>query len=329
MSVKRIAYHSVKIANNKLGGAFATRSTRSRHGQEFIDFCRQDKQPITDIKQITPALLKAWIENLKLSGCSVATQNNKVASVRSLAKARDADLKATGIDDSQALGLEQRSRIGKKSPITDELFNSAVAEALVLGEDGFAHALKLERYLGLRGLEALMSTSALKTYAKQARYIMDQGMSAIHIQDGTKGGRPRDVAVIAQFAAETFKVIVDALNYAVKHQGFLIMGKPGSGLGGARKKYHYLATKVGLIGEFSPHSLRYRYCIDKLMEMNAAGVPRNEALAFASACLGHGPSRTRFISTVYGKTVTHLLPKTTRKQNITKVIADLEKFIAS
>jgi hypothetical protein len=58
----------------------------------------------------------------------------------------------------------------------------------------------------------------------------------------------------------------------------------------------------------------------------AAGVPRSEALAFASACLGHGASRTRFVSSVYGRSVTHLLPKTTRKQNIEQVMKELTEL---
>jgi hypothetical protein len=103
-------------------------------------------------------------------------------------------------------------------------------------------------------------------------------------------------------------------------------GRFSSGLKSARAKYHRLAIKFGLTGVYSPHSLRYRYCVDKLLELNAAGVPRNEALAFASECLGHGASRTRFVSSVYGRSVTHLLPKTTRKQNIQQAMTGLSEL---
>lgn len=320
MSVKTVAFHSVSVANNQLGGAYASKAARTRHGRAFLDFCRHNGSPMTDIKHLSVDLLKTWVASLKLRGLSIGTINNYVASVRSLVNARGVNLKVAGLTDSCSIGLETRSRKGTKNPITDELFESAVAQALKLDEIGFLHALKLERYLGLRGTEALMSTEALKMYAKQARLIINQGMSPIHIEDGTKGGRSRDVAVIEKYAIETFNAIIDALNYALKNNGFLIATKSGSGLKGARGKYHRLAAKVGLTGEFSPHSLRYRYCCDKLLEMHAAGVPRNEALAFAAECLGHGPSRIKFVSAVYGKTVIHLLQKTTRKQNIRKVL---------
>jgi hypothetical protein len=132
--------------------------------------------------------------------------------------------------------------------------------------------------------------------------------------------------VIGQYAQQTFDAITKALTFAVENGGFLIAGKPGTGLKGARAMYHRLAAKFGLIGSYSPHSLRYRYCVDKLLELCAAGVPRSEALAFASACLGHGASRTRFVSSVYGRSVTHLLPKTTRKQNIEQVMKELTEL---
>jgi hypothetical protein len=327
MSIKTVAFHSVNVANMQLGGAYASKAARKRHGRAFLDFCRQNGHTITDIKHISVDLLKSWVAILKLHGLSIGTINNHVASVRVLAKARGVDIKQMGLSESQSIGVEARSRKGTKNPITDELFNAAIAKGVALNEIGFIHALKLERFLGLRGMEALMSTDALKIYAKQAKFIINHGMSPIHIADGTKGGRAREVTVIEKYATETFNAIINALNYALKNNGFLIATKSVSGLKGARGKYHRLAAKVGLTGEFSPNSLRYRYCCDKLLVMHAAGVPRNEALEFVAECLGHGPSRTRFVSAVYGKTVIHLLPKSTRKQNIRKVLNELSLLL--
>jgi Integrase len=326
MSIKSTAYHSISIANNQLGGAYSSKSARTRHGRAFLNFCHQRGTSLVDIKHTTVVLLKDWVTSLKELNLNPGTISNHVASVRSLCEQRGADLDSRGLTNTAGLGVEVRSRKGKKLPITDDVFDEAVAQAISADEIGFALALKLERYLGLRGTEALMSTAALKTYARQAHLLLQNVLSPIHVVDGTKGGRPRDVAVIAQYAQQTFEAITEALAFALKNDGFLIMGKAGSGLKGARAMYHRLAAKFGLVGAYSPHSLRYRYCVDKLLELNAAGVPRSEALAFASECLGHGASRTRFVSMVYGRSVTHLLPKTTRKQNIQQVMAELAEL---
>ena len=270
MSIKSSAYHSISVANNQLGGAYSSKSARTRHGREFLDYCHFNGRSLTDIKQTTFDLLKDWVTSLKAANLKSGTINNKVASIRALCEQRGANLACLGLTDTSGLGVEVRNRKGTKLPVTDEIFEAAV--------------------------------------------------------DGTKGGRPRDVAVIAQYARQTFEAITESLDFALKNDGFLIVSKTGSGLKGARALYHRLAAKFGLTGVYAPHSLRYRYCIDKLLELNVAGVPRNEALAFASECLGHGASRTRFVSSVYGRSVTHMLPKSTRKQNIQQVMAELSEL---
>jgi Integrase len=326
MSIKSVAYHSISVANNQLGGAYTSKSARTRHGRAFLNFCHFRGNSLVDIKHTTFELLRDWVTSLKDANLSKGTINNHVASIRALCSQRGANLESLGLTDTSGLGVDVRNRKCTKLPVTDEIFEAAIVQAIAANEIGFVHALKLERYLGLRGTEAMMSTVALKTYAKQAHILMQRHLSPIHIVDGTKGGRPRDIAVIEQYASETFQAITEALAFSLQNNGFLIVGKAGTGLKGARSKYHRLAAKFGLTGVYAPHSLRYRYCIDKLLELNAAGVPRNEALAFASECLGHGASRTRFVSMVYGRSVTHLLQKTTRKQNIQQVMAELTEL---
>ena len=323
MSIKRAAIHSLSVANNNKGGARATRKSRNASGREFISFCLQERYPLSDIGQVDAAWLTAWVAHLKSSGASTATIHNKVSCVRVLAKTRGQNLEKTGLDDSACLGLDKRCRKGTKEPISDEKYLEVLQNALAMDEVGFSHMVRLERYLGLRGLEALMSTHALTTFAKQAKVLMGRQPDEIQLFDGTKGGRPRRSAVIARYAQETFSAVLAALEFARKNDGFLLKGKPGTGLAGARRRYHRIASAVGLVGKFAPHSLRYRYCIDKLVELRDAGVPRSEALALASEWLGHSGSRGRFVSLVYGTAVTRSYPKTTRLQNIKKALAEL------
>ncbi len=326
MSIKRAAIHTVSVANNNRGGSKATRRTRTSSGREFIGFCLEQGHPMSDIGRVDAAWLAAWVTHLKGSGVGTATINNKVSSVRALAKTRGQDLEKTGLNDSAALGLVKRCPKGTKEPITDEKYLEVLQQALAIDEVGFAHMIRLERYLGLRGLEALMSTSALTIFAKQAKALMGRQPEDIHISDGTKGGRSRRSAVIEKYAQETFAAIAAALGFARNNDGFLLEGPPGTGLAGARRRYHRIATAVGLVGKFAPHSLRYRYCVDKLIELQDAGVPRNEALALASQWLGHSGSRGRFVILVYGTAVTRSYPKTTRLQNIGKALEELSRI---
>ena len=58
MSIKSSAYHSISVANNQLGGAYSSKSARTRHGREFLDYCHFNGRSLTDIKQTTFDLLK-------------------------------------------------------------------------------------------------------------------------------------------------------------------------------------------------------------------------------------------------------------------------------
>jgi integrase len=223
---------------------------------------------------------------------------------------------------AKTVGLEPRSRLGTKEPIPDDKLELAIAKAVALNELGFALALHLQRLLGLRGLESLMSVSALEKYALEASELLNNG---IRITKGTKGGRPRITDVIHARANETLKTIQKALVYMHAHGGYLIDGGK-SGLKSARSKYHRLAKEIGLVGKFAPHSLRYAFATEKIAELRDLGYNRQEAMVLIAKYLGHGPSRARYISSVYGQTIVHTLPIELRKSRLKRAITNLEKL---
>ena len=328
MSIKRAAIHSLVVANNSLGGANKTKSARFKHGLQLIEFVFMTGRPISDIRYATAEHLKAWIEFLKLSGIKLATLNNKVASVRALIGARGVDLVKAGIADSKALGLEKRIRAGNKIPITDQAFQVAIDKAMELNELGFVHVIKLERYLGLRGLESLMSTHQLKKFARDAWTMHEHSLQEIHIVDGTKGGRPRHVQPLFEYAWLTIDVISAAVAFGQSNSGYLLEGPPGTGLKGARARYHRLAAKCGLTGKCSPHALRYRYATDKYIELFGQGVPRKEAERIVLSLIGHGMNRKTLLHQVYLATVSHTVPPSTRAEDIAALAAELEAMKA-
>lgn len=305
---------------------------RLRHLKEFISYCTDNKLGLTDFKSVTKEMIMSYVQSLESPNRgrpnSKATIHNKLAGIRTALKSKGVDLKAMGIEGNADLELASRSRVGKKESVTDAVFETALAKSKDLGELGFFHCIRLERYLGLRGLEAIMSTSALAGYAREAVQMAGRPLSEVKIYDGTKGGRPRETAVIHKFAGETLSAITEALAYSSANGGYLVRGK-NLGLKAARARYHKLASSVGLIGKFAPHSLRYRYACDKLEELRDLGVPRQEALVLESKWLGHGPGRGRWVSMVYGRSVMSTYPKSTRLKSQSQALKKIMEMMDS
>lgn len=332
MSKKRKAMHAARTINKKLAGAKCTSVARQRHMNEFIEYCFANQVDVHDPSTVNQDLVIKYTQHLSApvpdgKGNSVATAQNKLAAVRALLKGQGIDLESKNINLNSAIGMDRRSRVGTKKPVSDQTFEAAVARAMELGEIGFAHAIRVERYLGLRGQEAIMSSAALMDFANEAKQIQSTNHAGIRITDGTKGGRPRETTVISKFATETLRTIHDALEYSSKNGGFLISGKV-PGLKAARARYHKIAATVGLVGEYAPHSLRYRYTCDKLEELRDLGIPRSEAMVLASKWLGHGPGRGRWVSMVYGRTVKDSFPKSTRRRSQKNALETIKALIA-
>ena len=143
--------------------------------------------------------------------------------------------------------------------------------------------------------------------------------------DGTKTSNPRHTVSISKYARESLQTIAEAMRY-LQSRPFLVEGR-SPGLKSARQKMQTLARKCGLTGVYSPHSLRYRFAVDKLTEMRDAGVPAVDAFALCARFLGHGPSRGRYVRMVYGRTVTATFPRTRRRRDFKTAAREVETLI--
>lgn len=324
MSRLQNAFHTVVVANSKLGGAKTTKVQRKNICKGFIAWAFQNNHRLISIKDTTCELVAEFVKVQLAKGISVGTVHNRLASIRRAMRALGRDPDTQGIT-AKAVGLPSRDRAGTKEPTPDEVLARALQKALEIGEPGLAIMLELERLLGHRGQEAVMCIKDLERCAIEASELTDLKIS---ISRGTKGGRYRDTQVIHARAHETLLLIRRALDYASTHGGFLIEGA-NAGLKAARLKYHRLARQVGLTGKHSPHSLRYAYAFDKILEMRDAGLNREEAMSLVAAYLGHGPSRRRYISKVYGKSVVHTVPIEKRKSRIKRAIANIDRVAAA
>lgn len=322
MSRKVQAKHSISVANLKLGGARITKVQRTQICKQFVNWCFEHKHVFNSIADTSLEMVSAYIQFLKREGISIATQHNRLASIRRAMRALGRDPDKLGIT-AKSVGLEPRNRRGTKEPVTDDFLETAIAKATDINQPGFVIVLKLQRFLGLRGLESLMSISALEQYALQAGELLDESVS---ITKGTKGGRARYTKVILKKANETLITVREALVF-MRTNGYLIEGGT-AGLKSARSKYHYLSRVVGLVGKFSPHSLRYAYAVEKIEELRDAGLNRQEALAAVAEALGHGSSRNRYVSSVYGRSVVHTVPIEKRKSRLNRAISNMDQLIS-
>ncbi len=349
MSKPQTSAQVIARAAQKQRGSRSTRANLNREGQALNQWLSAQGHPDVRPRHLTLLQVKAYLVfranpvaasegQRERPGCSVAAQANLLSKIRSLIRNDHGDPDAAGITRKQ-LGIAPRSRVGKKLPIEQNHFEQVVAEARSKGQEGLALTLELERYLGFRGLEALSSTSALLEFACDAVRLLGQSNSTaaggpglrdlcMAVVDGTKGGRIRDTFVLQRHALTTLHVIQQALDYAATHDGFLVVGKKND-LASARRHYHSQCRKLGLVGQFSPHSLRYRYAVDLLQELMERGWSRQDSLARVSLALGHGSSRQRYVRSVYcNSVVDQLPPPEKRTRTMQRQAAELRELMA-
>ncbi|WP_201796146.1 integrase domain-containing protein, partial [Escherichia coli] len=191
---------------------------------------------------------------------------------------------------NKALGVSGASRNGTRRAITPEHYQQVMEKARA--EDaGLAAALEIARLMGLRSQEAVQSSLSLKTWLK----AIERGENRLKVVFGTKGGRPRHTTVLDTGAVR--KALEKALLVADRHNGRLI-DKPDLKM--ALESWHKQVIKVGLKGEFSPHSLRYAWAQDAIRHYLAQGFSEKESLALTATDLGHGDGRGRWVKQVYG-----------------------------
>ena len=251
MSLKSEAIRSIHSANNQLGGANLSRKQRNSACRRFVEWCFKNGYPIPSLKESTFRQVQGYFLELGLQPdplqdrsdfeelffaekerkpLSIATFHNILGAIRRSMKVLKGNPDKAGIT-ADALGLTQKSRHGKKLPVTDEVFLRAIDEASAAGEVGFALCLKVERYFGHRGLEAIMSPNELKKYALDVAESIrlsatsTSGAGSIElptltVRDGTKGGRLRQTAFIEKYARESLEVIGEVMAYLTKNGNY-------------------------------------------------------------------------------------------------------------
>ncbi|KAA9000458.1 DNA-binding protein [Affinibrenneria salicis] len=273
------------------GGSHKTVNDRIHIVQRFSHHLRALNIQIQRVAQIKVRHIESYIHERLAQGIGKRTLHNEMASLRAvLQQAGRRQLAENERLTNNSLGLSGASRNGTREAITTEHYLH-VLETARMKDPGLAAVLELARVMGLRSQEAVQSAQSLKTW-KQA---VERGDTRLTVVFGTKGGRPRETVILDVGAVR--KALDNALAVEEGRNNRLI-DKPD--LKSAMNYWHGQASRIGLTGAFSPHSLRYAWAQDAIRHYLAQGLSRKEALAMVAMDLGHGDGRGRYVAQVYG-----------------------------
>lgn len=280
----------MKALAKKAGGSFKTVNDRIHITKRFSEHLRALNIQIQRVEQIRVRHIECYIEERLEQDIGLRTLQNDMAALQAvLRQAGRRQVVEHPRLTNKALGVSGASRNGTRRAITPEHYQQVMEKARA--EDaGLAAALEIARLMGLRSQEAVQSSLSLKTWLK----AIERGENRLKVVFGTKGGRPRHTTVLDTGAVR--KALEKALLVADRHNGRLI-DKPDLKM--ALESWHKQVIKVGLKGEFSPHSLRYAG-----RRMRSAIIWRRDSgkgiLALTATDLGHGDGRGRWVKQVYG-----------------------------
>ncbi|EJJ4225688.1 integrase domain-containing protein [Salmonella enterica] len=274
------------------GGAHKTVSDRMAQAKRFCERLLEKNVQIRYVKHLKARHIEDYIHHRLAQGIDKCTLQNEMAMIRVvLRQAGRAKLADGDRISNRAVGIGGASRNGTRRAITDGKYQ-AVQENARLKDPGLAAALELARLMGLRSQEAVQSAQSLKTWQQ----TLDRGESRLTVVFGTKGGRPRETMILDAGAVK--KALNLALSVAENRHGRLI---DKLDLKSAMKYWHSQASRLGLTGAYSPHSLRYAWAQEAIRYYLARGFNEKEALAMTAMDLGHGDGRGRYVAQVYGR----------------------------
>ncbi|MDS7907820.1 integrase domain-containing protein [Klebsiella pasteurii] len=280
----------MKMLAKHVGGSFKTVHDRTRIIDRFCRHLMALNIQVRDVQHLKTKHIESYIADRQATGIAVRTLHNDMSALRAVFRLAGREKLVTSTRlTNKALGLSGASRAGTKFAIPNERFQ-AVLQSARQYDQGLACALQLARLLGLRSQEAVQCASSLNTWKKQ----LERNQSTLTIVFGTKGGRPRETRILNRNAVQ--QAVNDALLIAKTRNGKLI-DKPD--LKTAMNFWRAHTTRLGLIGNYSPHSLRYAWAQDALRYYLSQGFSRSEARAMTSMDLGHGDGRGRYVERIY------------------------------
>ncbi|EEC0296931.1 DNA-binding protein [Salmonella enterica subsp. enterica] len=282
----------MKNLARQAGGSHKTVHDRIAMAERFCERLAELNIQIRYVRHLKSRHIEDYVQLRLAQGIQKQTLHNETAAIRKILTQAGRDkLAQSERISNKSLGLAGVSRNGTHRAITPEHYQQ-VAETARLKDAGLAATLELARLMGLRSHEAVRCSGSLKTW----REALAHGDTRMTVVLGTKGGRPRDTLI--QDTGAVKKALDTAIAVAERRNGRLI-DKPD--LKRALKYWRNHTSRMGLTGEYSPHSLRYAWAQDDIRRYLAQGFSEKEALAMVAIDLGHGDGRGRWVKQVYAQ----------------------------
>lgn len=278
-SFNRTLYSELVSASRRRGGSFDTKQRRERECRRFCIWLQRENRQYRRAAGIKVRDVRRYFAELLELGLDPGALQNRASYLRAVLP--------KFVISNRRLGIGSRSREGTHIPCPQVVYKCALHS---IRDDWAKALLMLQRHLGLRILEAVRSGVSLRSWKKQ----LTEG-DTIRVVFGTKGGRPRLTQVCDRVKA--LEAVTFSLEVLRSERRKTLV--PSRNQRSAKDLYYSRLRKVGLKGDLSSHSLRYRFACELLEKYAREGFSEKEAFSLVAQSLGHGDGRGKYVRSVY------------------------------
>lgn len=301
MGKKSQLRHAALNYSKYRGGAYKTIQNRAQLTDDLIEFLGRLGLLTPLLRDIPLWAVEFYMHVQIVEGMGEGHLHNTFSAIRVLFD--EAGCGAINQTCSnRAVAAPRRDRSGKGQAATDEQYQGMLERARA-AEAGLGHIVQLQRFLGLRSIEAFGCGKELPGWLDHLR----GGAEKLHLSLVAKNGRPRDIEVLAAHREETIRAIESALAFCQTRDFRFVIGHKNDRETSATK-LRTLYRKAGIEKEEKSHILRYRYAIDLALGLHRAGKDAYEVVLRTSNSLGHGGgARLVYIRSVYLSAIRDIL----------------------
>ena len=268
-------FHAGRLALREGMASHASRAAMTDRWSLFAQYARQELG-LRDMRKLTTEHLRQYADHLHIlldrGEIAASTAQNRLSTVNRVMEIARGD-RAVRLDPVRGAGLPQRSGIA----MTDHAMSAADHEKYIASvPPRLAAQLGLQRELGLRFEESCKASPLVLLAQAEARGV-------IRIEDGTKGGRARDIQITSERQ-------LDALREAAAVQGTDRSMIPADQ---SYARYRELCYQQ----QIRYHSERHAYAQQRYETLAGAAGP-------VAAGVAHGAAHHAYLAAQLGRSVT-------------------------